>query len=123
VEAYYVKNSEGNADTIYLYQGDKYIGDAYDVESKRYNECRAEWTDKDKANYEFQNKEQKKFHKLIKNIKSELPKIGVMDTQTSSIIKEVTADVEIIETPVLEPIEPDFEFDMTGIEEFAKSIF
>jgi len=117
-----MKNNEGNAEMVYLYQGDRYIGEAYDVESKRYNDCRAEWTDEDKENYLFQNKEQAKFHKLVKDIKAELPKLGVQDVWESDFISEATSDVEIIETPPAQQPEYDYEFDMEDIEAFAKSM-
>jgi energy-coupling factor transporter ATP-binding protein EcfA2 len=122
VEAYYMKNGEGNAETVYLYQGDRYIGEAYDVESKRYNECRAEWTDEDRENYLFQNKEQAIFHKMVKDIKAELPKLGVQDAQASGFINEIISDVEIIETPPEQQSKYDYEFNTEDIEAFAKAM-
>jgi hypothetical protein len=93
VDAYFMKNGDGNAETIYLYQDDTYIGEAYDMADKQYNECRAEWTDKDKENYDFQNKEQAKFHKMVKDIKAELPKIGIMEIKTSSLMETIEAEI------------------------------
>jgi len=106
VEAYYMKNSDGNAETVYLYQGDRYIGEAYDIDDKRYNDCRAEWTDKDRENYLFQSKEQAKFHKLVKDIKGELPKIGAIQKEAANELEEIISSyVEIVETPQVADID------------------
>jgi hypothetical protein len=96
VTAYYLPDFDGNTETAYLYQGDRYIGEAINMENKRYNTCRAEWTPEDEANYLFQNKQVAKFHKAVKDGKANLLNIGVQKASVSREIEQV--EVEVVET-------------------------
>ncbi|MDR1153669.1 MAG: hypothetical protein LBL04_03080 [Bacteroidales bacterium] len=111
VEACFLSDANGNVDTIYLYQGDVYIGEAFNIESYRYNECRAEWTDRDEENYLFQNKETSRFYGKMKEWKEGLVKVGQMSADAS---REIAAVKSLImePAPAKEPDpEPDYEFE------------
>ncbi|MDR3327078.1 MAG: hypothetical protein LBT04_02935 [Prevotellaceae bacterium] len=104
VIAYYRKNADNNAEKIYLYQDNNYLGEGMNLENKRYNENRAEWTDEDRENYEFQNKEQSKFRKMVKDIKAGLPKLGFLTQEQQTAIDMIDDEVETIPNAPL-PIE------------------
>jgi len=123
VTAYWLPDENGKVDKCYLYQGGKYIGSATNVENYRYNESKFESTEEDEEKRLKQAKRRAKFGKMLKDTRADMPKLGIMDTQASDFINEISKSVEIIETPVPEQAEPDYEFDMAGIEEYAKATF
>jgi hypothetical protein len=84
---------DGSVETACLYQGDTYIGEAVNMESKRYNECRAEETDTDRENRLYQEKQISKFHKAIKDLNAELPRLGVMEEELFRRVDELKAEI------------------------------
>jgi hypothetical protein len=102
VTAYYLPDFEGNIDKIYMYQDDTYIGEALNMERRRYNACRAEWTEQDEANYLFQNKQVAKFHKMVKDRRLELPQIGMQRTSVREELDRVEAEIVKDTVPVRE---------------------
>lgn len=99
VTAYYLSDEEGYMESVYLYQGETYIGEATDAERWRYNECAVERTAEDEAKMLHQNKRIAQFDKMIRKEREKLPKVGV----TPKALKGV-ADVEPVIVQVPEPV-------------------
>jgi hypothetical protein len=78
---------------VYLYQGDTYIGEAANIESKRYSDCKAEQTDEDRANYEWQLRQRSKAVGRVNVRKRELPDVSVMKAETGRAIASVEVRV------------------------------
>jgi TPP-dependent indolepyruvate ferredoxin oxidoreductase alpha subunit len=123
VTAYWLPDENGKTDKCYLYQAGNYIGSATNVENYRYNESKFEKTDEDEEKRVEQAKRRAKFVKILKDTKEDIPKLGIMNTNAVNAVNEALKSLEIIEVPALEQQEASYEFDMAGIEEFAKSIF
>jgi len=81
VTAYWLPNSEGSINEVYLWQGETFIGEAENRSKYDYNECAIERTEADEANMLHQNKRVAKQYKFVKDEKSEIPKIGSFKTQ------------------------------------------
>lgn len=77
VTAYWLPEDDGSTQTVYLYQGDTYIGTADNRQRYSYNECQAERTDEDTANMLYQNKRVAKFDKAVKDRQNELFDLGI----------------------------------------------
>ena len=97
VTAYWLPDEEGNVNTVYLYQGETYIGEAENLENFTYNECAAERTAEDEAKMLHQAKRAAKFDRLIKERRQEIPRIGKMNADTARYIETVPVDIVIEE--------------------------
>lgn len=97
VSAYWLPESDGSINTVYLYQDDTYIGEAYNATSYKYNEFTIERTEADEANMLHQHKRNAKFDKLIKTRREELPQIGMEEAKQVEDREKITP--EIIENP------------------------
>ncbi|KAA6312861.1 hypothetical protein EZS27_036277, partial [termite gut metagenome] len=76
----------------YLYQEDTYIGEALNRSAFDYNECAIERTPEDEAKMLHQQKRVAKFDKLIKESKTDIPKVMHR--------KKDAAEEEILSAPV-----------------------
>lgn len=97
VTAYWLPDEEGNVNTVYLYQGETYIGEAENLENFTYNECAAERTAEDEAKMLHQAKRAAKFDRLIKERRKEIPRIGKINADTARYIETVPVDIVIEE--------------------------
>lgn len=97
VTAYWLPDEEGNVNTVYLYQGETYIGEAENLENFTYNECAAERTAEDEAKMLHQAKRAAKFDRLIKERRQEIPRIGKINSDTARYIETVPVDIVIEE--------------------------
>jgi len=93
VEAYWLPDESGSVETVYLYQGEMYIGEATNRTQKSYNECAVERTETDHENMLYQHKRIAIFDKNIREIRSNIPQVGIMDAATSRAIAAVPVDV------------------------------
>lgn len=89
VTAYWLPNDDGSVGTVYLWQGDTFIGEAENRENYAYNECQAERTEEDEAKMLEQNKRIAKFDKMMRERRKELPKVGILE---EDVIEEEIAD-------------------------------
>lgn len=99
VTAYYLPDGEGYMESVYLYQGDTYIGEATDAERWRYNECAVERTAEDEAKMLHQNKRIAQYDRKIRGEREKLPRVGV----SPKVLKGV-ADVEPVIVHVPEQV-------------------
>ena len=97
VTAYWLPDEEGKTQTVYLYQGDTYIGEAQNMEQFTYNECAFERTAEDEAKMLHQAKRAAHFDRLIKDRRQDIPKIGKMDRDTVRYIEQTPLDIVIEE--------------------------
>lgn len=99
VEAYWLPEADGSIKTLYLYQGESYIGEAENMEKWRYNEFAIERTAEDEAGMQEQMKRVAKFDRMIKERHAELPKVGGWRRQEKSgeDWEAVAASVEVVE--------------------------
>ena len=97
VTADWLPDEEGNVNTVYLYQGETYIGEAENLENFTYNECAAERTAEDEAKMLHQAKRAAKFDRLIKERRQEIPRIGKINSDTARYIETVPVDIVIEE--------------------------
>jgi hypothetical protein len=95
VTAYWLPEADGSIKTVYLYQGETYIGEAYNSNEFKYNEFAIERTGEDDANMLHQDKRNAKFDKMIRDNRAELPVVGY-ETQTQLTEREEITP-EIIE--------------------------
>lgn len=91
--AYWLPEADGSIDKVYLYQGDTFIGEAYNSTKYEYNEFTIERTDADEANMLHQNKRNAKFDKFIKERREELPVVGFETPEQQAERAEVTPEV------------------------------
>jgi len=96
VLAYWIPAADGSVKQIYLYQNDKYMGSATNVNEYRFNESKFEETELDRENRLKQDKRIAKFDKMTREIRSEMPKVGIMKADTMRSI--VAEPVEILPT-------------------------
>lgn len=102
VQAYWLPNQEGEITEVYLYQGDKYLCKADQIET--YNEAQAERTERDEEIRTDQAKIQAHARKRINDRASEIPKVEVIRNMPDySDLKPEILEV----TPETAP-EPDF---------------
>lgn len=99
VTAYWLPREDGSVGSVYLYQGNTYIGEATNRDEKRYNEFQCERTPEDEALIQHQNKRIASFDKLIRERRSELPKIGVLKATVAQAVKDVKVDLITTEQP------------------------
>lgn len=93
VTAYWLPADDGSVKEVIIYQGDTYIGRATNRMDVSYNECHVEMTERDYENKLQQDKRCSKFDKLIKDHKSDIPKIEVISEKSRQIIQNTTANV------------------------------
>ncbi|MBN1116348.1 MAG: hypothetical protein JXA77_04035 [Bacteroidales bacterium] len=93
VEAYWLPDSEGLIDKVYLYQNDEFV--CYATKIKAYNESTAEQTDEDKEAYTQQAKFVSHFDKTIKDRKEKLKKARIM--QLDELEQIALSPVETVE--------------------------
>lgn len=87
VEAYYLPDTDGNIDEVYIYQHDRYIASCKPV--ARYNENTAEQTDADRDAYTEQAKYVARFDKMMKDGK--ISRVGILRKDDSKAIADVKA--------------------------------
>lgn len=107
VTAYWLPNEKGGIDSVYLYQGDTYIGEAINNEQFDYNECAIERTEEDRINIEHQSHRVAQFDKFIKEHKAAIPRVGSYRTSTRE--KALAEEVEIVEETALSSLADDFD--------------
>lgn len=96
VTAYWLPDEDGGISTVYLYQGDTYIGEAYNSTTTRYNEFAIERTGADEANMLHQNKRNAMFDKIIRDSREQLP--DVIYETPEQLVQRASVVPEIIET-------------------------
>jgi hypothetical protein len=122
VTAYWLPCEDGSIDSVYLYQGDNYIGEAFNRAQWAYNENTIERTDEDRANMLHQNKRLAKFDKKIRDYRRELPKVEVLEPEEAEIISSAPADiVDVLETS--QPVGYEDEYDEVDYSQMAINIF
>lgn len=113
VTAYWMPESDGSINKVYLYQGDVYIGEALNSEQFRYNECAFERDDEDRANMLYQNKRLAKFDKFFREERADIPKVGSLQPETVQAINDIP-DIPVNVTKTIicadDDIEEDFDF-------------
>ena len=92
VKAYYLPDTDGNIDEVYIYQHGRYIATCKPV--TRYNEATAEQTEADRTAYTEQAKYVAKFDKMMKDGK--IRKVGIMKKAEAKEIADIKA--EAVET-------------------------
>ena len=95
VEAYYLANSAGDVERVYLWQGETYIGEAENAEKWRYNEFAIERTDDDRAAMLHQQKRVARFDKMVRERRAELPQVG-----GTTEIGGSSVGADVLEVPV-----------------------
>ncbi len=83
VTAYWLPEEDGSINKAYLYQGEKYIGEAMNSSMLAYNENKIEQTADDAAKILAQQKRIAKFDKIVKERRREIPKVGVNSLNTT----------------------------------------
>lgn len=96
VTAYWLPETDGSINKVYLYQDDTYVGEALNGRMFEYNENKIEQTDDDHAKMLHQAKRIAKFDKFIKDNRLDVPKLGIQDAEEMTEIRAV--DVDIVET-------------------------
>jgi len=79
VEVYYIPDESGKVDKVYIYQNNRFIGEA--VQIATYNRANAEWTDADHANYTKQAAYLAQFDKRIKEQKEKATRVTVIPNE------------------------------------------
>ncbi len=100
VAAYWLPEADGSVAKAYLYQGDRCVGDAENMERYRYNEFACERTAEDMAAMLAQEKRVAQFDKVVRGRRAAVPKVGVADKRRRAL-----AAVEV-ETVVVEHEQP-----------------
>ena len=93
VTAYWLPEDDGSVKEVIIYQGDTYIGRAYNRMNVSYNECKVEMTAQDHENKLHQDKRAAKFDKMVKERKNEIPRIEVISQKSERVINNASADV------------------------------
>ena len=88
VEAYYLPDTGGNIDEVYIYQHGRYIATCKPV--TRYNENTAEQTEADKAAYTGQAKYVARFDKMMKDGK--ISRVGILNKEETKEITDIKAE-------------------------------
>ena len=106
VEAYYLPNEANEIETVFLYQGDDYVGECAPVPT--FNEANFEWTDEDKEGYTEAMKYVSSFDNMVKQDTEEtLHQVKIMK------VTEFDKDIEVI------TIEEEIEEEEDGFDELA----
>lgn len=88
VDAYYLPDTDGTINEVYIYQNGRYIATCKPV--ARYNENTAEQTEYDKAAYTEQSKYVAQFDKMMKDGK--IKRVGILAKEEAKLITEVQAE-------------------------------
>lgn len=126
VEAYWLESASGNVERVYLWQGETYIGEAENMEQWRYNEFAIERGTEDEGRMLHQMKRVAKFDKLVRERRSELPKVGGAGASVSPMtfvgdaasMEPEPMKVEVVETEQPENYEGD-EFEALSVTDWA----
>jgi hypothetical protein len=89
--AYWIPLQEGSVERVYLYQGETYIGEAYNSKQIEYNEFAYERTEEDEVRMLEQHKRGAKFDKITKENRGW--SIGIMDSDTVAEILSAPVDI------------------------------
>ena len=84
VSAYWLPEDDGRVDRVYLYQGDTYIGEAVDRRQTDFNENQIEQTAEDAEKKLHQFKRLSKFDRMIREERTEIPRVEVWEDPASS---------------------------------------
>ncbi|MCL2651148.1 MAG: hypothetical protein FWD60_09030 [Candidatus Azobacteroides sp.] len=103
--AYYLPDQENNIESVFVYQGDRFIAEC--KEMGRYNESKIEQTDEDLAIMTEQAKYISQYRKMLKVGKEEkLNRLAIIPAErTEKALKNI---VEIVDTSPLPEQEPEF---------------
>ncbi len=118
VTAYWLPSEDGSVDKVYIYQGDTYIGEALNRSQFDYNENAIERTDEDRDNRLHQQTRLAKYDKKFRDNKSDIPKLGKMDSKTTTGI--IATPVEIVETEQPKGLDDEFGGDFIDYAALAK---
>ncbi len=98
VDAYYLPDAEGKISEVYIYQNDIYICCCKQV--VRYNEARAEWTDKDREAYQAQAKYVKQYDTKVKEGLGRMMNIGTLQVDAHTEVDYEQSIEELEHKPV-----------------------
>lgn len=102
VQAYYLPDASGSFDTVYIYQGENYIGVCQYM--PEYQEAKAEQTEDDKLIFTEQNKYVSRFNKMVKDGKP--AKVEVIRKERKAAVEMALQATPVeIHIPKPEPIE------------------
>ncbi|MDR1846737.1 MAG: hypothetical protein LBR17_01285 [Bacteroidales bacterium] len=93
VTAYWLPDDNGDVKEVYLYQNDKYIGEATNRRLTDYNENAIERTAEDEERILYQNKRIRKFDKAIKERKQKIMNVGIMTGEVAEIAPNINFDI------------------------------
>lgn len=96
VDAYYLPDSSGVVNEVYIYQNGTFIAKCAAVEM--YNRAKAEWTEKDEVAYTEQSKYVSQFDAMVKEGKKQLAKIVYIPQEDPLKNRQHVEIVETIET-------------------------
>jgi hypothetical protein len=120
VEAYWLPDIAGSVETVYLYQDEMYIGKATNMALTAYNECAVERTETDEENMLYQMKRAASFDKMIREIRHEIPQVGVIDAVASRNIAEAPMDIVRAQRHS-EDVTPNYDYyDYELVEDYAE---
>lgn len=111
VTAYYIPDEAGQAEEVFIFQGDRYIDQVERVET--YNRVMAEQTEEDKAKYQVQQKKVASFLKYVKD-----NAIGTVRVMKPELPKEECDATLVLPPPKIESADESYAGDMS-IEERA----
>jgi hypothetical protein len=112
VTAYWLPETDGSINKVYLYQGDTYIGEAINRGNFDYNECAIERDATDEANMLHQNKRLARFDKFINDHRADIPNLIHRDINESRELADVTP-VVVPEATQPKGFDEDFENETT----------
>lgn len=115
VDAYYLPDTDGNIDRVFLYQKNIYICECHKIE--KYNTARAEQTDADHDAYTDQAKYISKFRKQVKDGKNGIPKLHIIENDEPVNGKEVKVEAYIPKQEPDNDIE-NFDYDSDPLNDF-----
>lgn len=97
-QAYWLEDTEGKIDEVYLYQGEEYISTCKLV--RPYNEARCEQTDEDRLSMLEQNKYNSKFDAMVKKSKADkITKLAILDAKKLATAESKQTEI-VDEIPV-----------------------
>ncbi len=104
VTAYWLPDSEGAVEDVYLYQDETFIGIAENRSKYAYNECAIERDETDEANLLYQHKRVAKYDKYIRDRREQLMKVGRLIADNGKLITDsgqLTEDsVEVLDVKI-----------------------
>lgn len=97
VTAYWLPDGDEEVKSVYLYQGETYIGEAENRGQYAYNECAAERTEADETKMLHQYKRAAKFDAMVRERRQDIGKTGRISKESARVIAEAPADIVIEE--------------------------